>query len=222
MIVFHFSWDLDFFGFTQLGVMENPRWQLFAQSIAGTFLFTVGISLHLAHGGGVKWRSFLRRLAILLLAAAAISLASWFFDPEAMIWFGILHCIALSSVIGLAFLRLPALVTALAAAAAFTAPHILTSDFFNPPYWLWLGLSNEFPPADDYIPLLPWFGFVLAGIAVAKTVLALAPMNKFTAWQPRLLVARTLVLAGRHSLIVYLAHQPLLVGALWLFTQAVD
>ena len=219
MIVFHFSWDLEFFGIANIGVTENLFWIWFAKSIAATFLFTVGMSLNLAHGNGVRRQPFLKRLAILMLAASAITLASWFFDAEGVIWFGILHSIAVSSVLGLAFLRLPALVIAAAAAAVFAAPHFLTSDFFNPPYWLWLGLSREFPPADDYIPLLPWFGFVLAGIAFAKLVRARTPAHPWTAWQPHSALSRLLVLAGQHSLIVYLVHQPLLIGLLWVFTQ---
>lgn len=217
MIVFHFSWDLDFFGITDMGVAESRAWQWFAKSIAATFLFTVGISLHLAHAGGVRMPSFLRRLGVIVLAAAAITLASWWFDPEGTIWFGILHCIAVSSVIGLAFLRLHPAVTALAAVAALFAHFILTTDALNHPGWLWLGLSREFPPANDYIPLLPWTGFVLAGIACAQIIRARVLDTAFAGWQPRSGLARLLAFAGRHSLLIYLVHQPLLIGLLSVF-----
>ncbi len=219
MVVFHFTWDLEFFGLANPGVTENLGWIWFAKAIAGTFLFTVGISLYLAHGNGVRWQPFLKRLLILVAAAAAITIASRMMDPEGTIYFGILHCIAASSVLGLAFLAMPAWLVAIAAAAAFAAPWFLTSDFFNPPGWLWLGLSRDFLPANDYVPLLPWLGNVLAGIAFVKFVLARFPLASLTAWQPQDTVTRTLTLAGQYSLLIYLVHQPLMIGAFWALTQ---
>lgn len=219
MAVFHFSWDLEFFGLTEWGVAEHWAWQLFAKSIAATFLFTAGISLHLAHSGGIRTLPFLRRLGVIALAAAVITAASWWFDPGGTIWFGILHCIAVSSVIGLAFLRLHPAATALAAAVALSAHFFLTTDALNHPGWLWLGLSREFPPANDYIPLLPWTGFVLAGIAFSQIARARIPHAKLAAWQPRGFVSGLLTLAGRHSLLIYLVHQPMLIGLLAAYTQ---
>lgn len=219
MIAFHFSWDLEFFGLADWGVSEHWAWLLFAKCIAATFLFTVGVSLYLAHTDGIRPQAFLRRLAMIALAAFAITLASWWFDPEGTIWFGILHCIAVSSVIGLAFLRMHPAVTALAAAVTLTAHFFMTTDALNHPAWLWLGLSREFPPANDYLPLLPWTGFVLAGIAFANIVLARISPAKLAAWQPRGLIPRLLSLAGRHSLLIYLVHQPLLIGAVSLYAQ---
>lgn len=85
------------FGLADLGgVSEYPLWVVFARAIAGSFLALVGVSFYLAHGQGIRWRGFLRRLSMI---AAAITMLSYFFDPEAMIWFGILHCIAVSLVL---------------------------------------------------------------------------------------------------------------------------
>lgn len=219
MIAFHFSWDLEFFGLANWGVSEHWAWLLFAKSIAATFLFTVGISLHLAHSKNIRTQAFLRRLAVIAFAAGAITLASWWFDPDGTIWFGILHCIAVSSVIGLAFLRLHPAVTMLTAAAVLTAHYFLTTDALNYPGWLWLGLSREFPPANDYIPLLPWTGFVLAGIAFAQILRARIADARLAAWQPHGIALRWLTAAGRHSLLIYLVHQPLLIGLLAAYTQ---
>jgi uncharacterized membrane protein len=80
---------------------------------------------------------------------------------------------------------------------------------------VWLGLGTEIIPSNDYNPLLPWFGYVLLGIAVARVI----PPEKWPRWRPHSLAGRTLCLAGRHSLIVYLVHQPLLMAALWLVAQ---
>ncbi len=217
MAVYHFAFDLEMFGLTNLGgVSEHPLWVVFARAIAGNFLALVGVSLYLAHGQGIRWGGFLRRLAMIVAAAAAITVLSYFFDPEAMIWFGILHCIALSSVIGLAFLRLPLPVVLIAAALCFVAPYVLTAPVFKSPTLLWLVLTDEPLPSNDYNPLLPWFGAVLIGIAIARIVLPFARAGgNWAKWQPDALVTRTLALAGRHSLLVYLVHQPILIGLVY-------
>jgi uncharacterized membrane protein len=219
MAVYHFSWDLEFFGLAELGVTEHLPWLLFAKAIAATFLFTVGVSLHLAHSAGVRSQPFLRRLGLIALAAAAITAASWWFDPEGTIWFGILHCIAVSSLIGILFLRAHPALTAIAAVAALAAPLFLTTEALNHPGWLWLGLSREFPPANDYIPLLPWTGFVLAGIVFAQITRARVSDAKLAAWHPRNALSKLLTLVGRHSLLIYLVHQPLLIGALSVYAR---
>jgi uncharacterized membrane protein len=217
MAVYHFSWDLEFFGFADLGVAEHPLWITFARAIAASFLALVGTGLVLAHGKGVKLRPLLRRLALIAAAAAAITAASYIADPDGMIWFGILHCIAVSSVVGLAFLRWPVIVVILAGMACVAAPHFAASPLFNGLGWVWLGLGTEVIPSNDYNPLFPWFGYVLFGIAAARIV----PPERWPRWQPHGAIGRVLCLAGRHSLIVYLVHQPLLMGILWLVTQAV-
>ena len=54
MAVYHFTWDLEFFGYVLPGTTGFGAWKLFARCIASSFLFLVGISLVLAgrgHGG---------------------------------------------------------------------------------------------------------------------------------------------------------------------------
>lgn len=219
MAAYHFSWDLEFLGLASLGVTENPLWIAFARSIAASFLALVGASLVLAHGSGIRWRGFFRRLAMVGVAAAAITLLSWFADPDGIIWFGILHCIVVSSLLGLSFLRAPVWLVIAAAIACLAAPVFLTSPAFNGAGWLWLGLATEPIPSNDYNPLLPWFGCVLAGIAIARLVLPPADGAAWAQRQPHSAVSRALALAGRHSLLVYLAHQPILMGLLWTVAQ---
>jgi uncharacterized membrane protein len=217
MAVYHSVWDLAFFDLADLGPTEKPFWIWFARATAGSFLMLVGVGLYLAHGGGVKWRPFLRRLAIIAVAASAISIASWLSDPDGVILFGILHCIAVSSVIGLFFLRVPVSLVIALAMLCLAAPSYLTSPAFNGLGWLWLGLASEPLPSNDYNPLLPWFGMVLTGIAVARMI----PRDKWPAWQPHDIVTRGLALIGRHSLLFYLLHQPVLMGCLYAVTKAI-
>ena len=177
MAVYHFAWDLSFFSLADFGVTENPLWIAFARAIAGSFLALVGVGLYLAHGDGVRWPGFLRRVAVIAFWALAISVASYLADPDGVILFGILHCIAVSSVIGLLFLRAPLALVIAAAIACLAAPSFLTSPAFNGLGWVWLGLGSEVRPSNDYNPLLPWFGMVLSGIAIARIV----PRDKWPA-----------------------------------------
>ena len=220
MAVYHFTWDLEFFGYTEPGLTAVGGWKLFARCIASSFLFLVGVGLFLAHRQGIRWRGFFRRLAMIAGAAAAISLATYIAVPGGFIFFGILHEIALASLLGLAFLRLPATFVLLAAALVIAAPHFLRSELFDHPVWWWTGLSTFRPHSNDYVPVFPWFGAVLIGVAVAKRGFRSGLADRLTgrtfgAW------SRPLILAGRHSLAFYLIHQPVLIACLWLFSQAV-
>src|SRR5690606_3045260 len=91
----------------------------------------VGVSLVLAHGNGIRWKNFWKRLARIVAAAAAITVATRFATPDSFIFFGILHHIALASVLGLLFVRLPAFVTAIAALLVVAAPHYLRMPVFD-------------------------------------------------------------------------------------------
>ena len=217
MAVFHFVWDLAFFDLADFGPTEKPFWIWFARATAGSFLMLVGVGLYLAHGDGVNWASFRRRFAVIAFWALVISLASWITDPDGVILFGILHCIAVSSVIGLLFLRAPVPIVIALAIFCLAAPSVLASPAFNGLGWLWLGLASEPLPSNDYNPLLPWFGVVLTGIAVARLI----PRDKWPAWQPHDIVTRGFALIGRHSLLFYLVHQPVLLGILYAVTKAI-
>lgn len=218
MAIYHFTWDLEFFGYVPPGMTAVGGWKLFARCIASSFLFLVGVSLFLGHAKAIRWPGFIRRLAMVAGAALAITLVTYFAVPNGFIFFGILHEIALASVLGLAFLRLPAIVTLLAAAAVIAAPHYLRADFFNDPWWWWTGLSASYPRSNDYVPVFPWFAAVLIGIAAAKIATQTGLLARLaTIRAPRW--TWPLAFGGRHSLAAYLIHQPVLIACVWLFAQ---
>lgn len=221
MAVYHFTWDLEFFGYAPPGMTTQGGWKLFARLIAGSFLFLVGFSLVLAHGRSIRWRAFGIRLAMVAGAALVITVATRIAMPDRFIFFGILHCIAVSSVLGLAFLRLPAVLTALVGIAVMLAPPYLASTVLGHGPLLWLGLSVFPVHSNDYVPLFPWFGPVLLGIASARLVVSRGWLSAIASMggeqNP---VARPLAFAGRHSLAVYLIHQPVLIGLVYLASLA--
>ncbi|WP_245408844.1 heparan-alpha-glucosaminide N-acetyltransferase [Rhizobium wuzhouense] len=209
MATYHFSWDLEFFGYLAPGTSTEGFLRIYARSIASTFLFLAGFSLVLAHYPTLRLNAFLRRFAVILGAALAISAATFWFTPEGWIFFGILHCIALASLIGLLFLRLPVIVTLLVAGAALLLPGFFRSTAFDTPFLWFAGLSENLPRSNDYVPLFPWIGALLIGIAIARLLVdqgllpRLSRLPDGPAW---------LRWAGRHSLTVYLLHQPVLIA----------
>lgn len=218
MAIYHFAWDLEFFGYVPQAMTAVGGWKLFARCIASSFLLLVGVSLFLGHGEGIRWRGFRLRLAMVAAAALAITAVTYVAMPNGFIFFGILHQIALASVLGLAFLRLPAAVTLVVAALAIAAPHYLRSPFFDDPWWWWTGLSENRPRSNDYVPVFPWFAAVLIGIAAARIAARTGLLERLAA----LGVPRwtwPLSFGGRHSLAVYLIHQPVLIACVWLFAQ---
>ena len=219
MVVYHLAWDLSFLQLIATDVVGHPAWQLFARTIAATFLILVGVGLVLAHGREVRWKPFWRRLAVIAGAALAIKVANRFDIPDEYIFFGILHCIALSSVLALPFLRAPAIVLAAVAAFCFAAPRLFTNPALDGPLFEWLGLGSELPSTNDYVPVFPWFGFVLLGLWAGRLVLPLAPRSPSVPRRWHHPLSCGLVWSGRRSLLIYLVHQPVLLGALTLLVH---
>jgi uncharacterized membrane protein len=215
MVAFHFTFDLALFGHIPFDTMGQPFWYYAARMIAGTFLVLSGISLWLAHGQGIRWGAFQRRLAQVGGGAALVTLASIWLVPGGPIWFGILHAIAATSLLGLIALRLPWPVTLALAAAIFAAAWGPRFQAFDPLWLVWTGLAETRPMMGDYVPLVPWAAPALAGVALAKAL----RIDLWPGRAPSPLLHR-LAFPGRHSLVIYLIHQPILIGLfnlhLWL------
>ncbi|MFO1184665.1 MAG: heparan-alpha-glucosaminide N-acetyltransferase [Bauldia sp.] len=216
MVVYHFAWDLSNANLIAVDVGVDPAWRWFAHLIAGTFLAIVGISLVLASEGGIDWPSYFRRLALIVAGAAGVSATTWLVFPDAFVFFGILHAIAFASVAALPFLALPAWLAAAAGALCLAAPAFLAIPAFNTPLLLWLGLYTVPPASVDFVPVFPWFGVTLLGVAAARFALAWRPATAWARPLPPGWLPQGLRLLGRWSLVIYLVHQPLLFGVVGL------
>jgi len=217
MFVYHFIWDLGFFNIIPAAFPQSPGFQFFGHIIATTFLALVGVSHALSARGGVDWHAYLLRLAMVAGAAALVTLATWYLFPDATIFFGILHCIVVASLLTLVFTRAPWFVTGLVAAAMIAAPFFLASASFDSSNW-WLGMGFEEPRTNDWRPVLPWAGFTLAGLALAQAGLRYGAPEFLIRWSASNPVDRTLIFGGRHSLLIYLAHQPVLISIAFLLS----
>jgi uncharacterized membrane protein len=208
MVVYHFAWFAQEGGLVALGIGQSLGWHVFQRSIATTFFALVGVSLSLAGAPAVRWAPFLRRLGLVAGGALVVTATSLVLDPARVVRFGILHSIATCSVLALVALRLADLPLVMLGLALSLVGLFLRLPAFDTPWLHWTGLSPRQPPTFDIQPLLPWLGVVLIGGWLGR-------------WLPQTSAAgaalpgaggRLLGRLGRHSLLLYMAHVPVLVG----------
>ena len=214
MILIHFVFDLVFFDGFELTL---PPWFQYLQQYGHLFFILIsGICATLGS------KSF-RRGLIVFGAGLAVSYATLFADyvvgmEGLRIWFGILHLLGLCMLVYPLFRRLPwwalaLLGTAFVALGIWFARTPVTVDFLFP-----LGLrSGNIFTGSDYFPVFPGLGWFLLGAALGKTVYrskrSLLPNVPSECW-----IFRYFRFFGRHSLEIYLVHQPILLGIALLIT----
>jgi len=211
MFVFHFNYDLSFFGYLEINFLEEPFWANFRRIIVSSFLLLVGISIVLANRKPLNIKRFMRRLILLTIYALLVTLGSYFMFPESYIYFGILHFIVIASVLGLLFRKLYWF--NLTFGIVLVLLDIFYSNaFFNDPAINWLGLMTHLPYTEDYVPLIPWFGVVLIGMFIGKALFTENNTPTWLVWKTTNPITKMLSFGGRHSLHIYILHQPVFIG----------
>ena len=125
-------------------------------------------------------------------AALAVTVVTYFAFPESYIFFGILHCIAVSSVLALPFLRLHPALTLAAAVFCLVAPRIFTNPALDAPWLDWLGLGASDPVTNDYVPIFPWFGLALIGVAAGRLMLPRRETIGLARWRAEDVLSRAI------------------------------
>jgi len=210
MIVYHFSFDLNWFAFIRADFDHDPFWLGFRGLIVSAFMLLVGLSLLLAHRAGITRRHFWRRIALIAFCAIVVSVASYLTFPQTFITFGILHCIAVASVLAWPLTRFPR-AALVAGAAIIVTGNFVALPLFDTPWLQWVGMMTHKPATEDYVPLLPWLGVVMLGISLGHWL----SLQQFRPLRPlSRLTPHWLIWMGRHSLLIYIVHQPVLIGLL--------
>ena len=194
MIIYHFFFDLDYLGIADIN-LNDIGWILFQRVIGSMFLLLAGISIVLSERKHHDYMRHARRAAILGAVALLITAATWIYPHEGFIKFGIIHMIALSTLIAPLFLRFGWMnvVLGIIIIAAGLQVHYTDID-----YLFWLGPITKGYFALDHYPLVPWFGLVLIGTYLGQKI---EFKNRKEGW---------LEIMGRNSLMIYLIHQPVI------------
>ncbi|EAR08012.1 heparan-alpha-glucosaminide N-acetyltransferase [Reinekea blandensis] len=214
MAIFHFCYDLSVFGFLTFE-MNGGFFTWFRFLIVTLFFTSVGAGLYLAHYPTIRWRKFWWREAKIAAGALIISISTLLMYPRSWVWFGVLHFITVASVLALPFVRRPAL--ALTIGVSVFLLYNLTPWFNLHPLWVAFNDPLNLPKGtQDLTRLIPWVGMVLIGIWLGQqrffgfSALPLGPLE------------RPVQFISRHSLLIYLFHQPPLFGLAWLIHKLVN
>jgi uncharacterized membrane protein len=213
MVGYHLLFDLGefsgvkrFLGFST--DLSSVAWSAAQYFFAGLFIVLSGIS-------GTLSRSNLRRGLKLLAVSVAVTVATYVFDPTSAVYFGILQCLAVSMLIyGAALEKVGPVACAVWGALAIglgAALPVLQKALAVRFDWLLpLGIHSPSFSSFDYFPMIPWFGIFLAGAALGKSIYP--SKQSLLPWR---LPPTFVNAAGRHSLLIYIVHQPVIMGVLY-------
>ncbi len=224
MVVYHFVWDLTYFKLYQASMSAGP-WYLFARTIGSIFIFLLGVSLTLDYArhqatrqktapSSGRFKRYLMRGVRIFGLGMVITLVTYVAIGRGFVIFGILHLLGCSIILAYPFLGYRPWVNLLVGLAIIGCGVYLDSLRVPFPWLIWLGIAQRGVYMSDYYPLVPWFGVVLVGIFAGYTLYPRGIRRFALRDRSNIVVVRVLSFLGRHSLAIYLTHQPILLALL--------
>lgn len=207
MIAYHFAYDIN----SILGVNINFMsgfWYWFSK-FSGIFIFVSGISAGFS-------RKVLQNGIKLLVVAIGISAVTYFVLDGLFIRFGVIHFLAVCMLLYLLLQKLNVWVLgSLVVGIALLTPVVRQASVST---WLLLPLGLTYPGYNsvDYFPLFPYLAVFILGIIAYKLY-----YHKGRSIFPINLKSRLLENISRNSLLIYVVHQPVLIGLLLLYKYLV-
>ena len=218
MVVFHFCYDLKYLSGFNLIWFQGIAQNVWRCSISWTFLFISGIMCALSKN---NFRRAIQYGVVALLVWAVTTIAA----VDKPISFGIIFCIfactlvaALAEKAGiaaegpvaavvlfLAFLCLQGIQTG--QLNILGAKVIVPKGLYSTECLAWLGFPGPKFASGDYYPLLPYLFDYLAGSAMGRWFRG----NGWPNWMSGIRFT-PLEWIGRHALLIYVLHQPILLA----------
>ncbi len=219
MVAYHGMYDLvDIIGLGAPWYTGLPGY-IWQQSICWTFILLSGMCWQLS-------RHHVKRGLLLVGCGAAITLVTWLVMPSQRILYGVLNLLGLSALLLIplekVFRKIPAWAGLAGALLLFALTRNVSRGSLGfeglvlcpLPEWLYttdlfavVGFHSPSFWSTDYFPLLPWFFLFCAGYFLWSG------LSKSSRAKELLQTGvRPLSFLGRHSLVIYLLHQPVLMG----------
>jgi uncharacterized membrane protein len=228
MTVYHFCFDLNYFGWIRQDFYHDPVWTWQRSAIVSLFLLCAGAGQAVALHQGQTWEKFWRRWAQVALCALLVSVVSFGANSKTFIYFGVLHGIAAMLII----VRLTAHwgawlwpLGALAIASKFIAFHAVSAasslQFLNERGFNIVGWISKLPITEDYVPIFPWLGVMWWGVAAAQWLLTNRRDVMTGGISPSARPLHWLAWLGTWSLAWYMVHQPVMMGVMSLLKALV-
>ena len=202
MIILHFIYDL-----SELYRFVPPVWGILSllQSYGGTVFFLIsGICVTLG-------RKFLRRGIVVLGCGLLVSAVSGFAGIP--IRFGVLHALGVCMLLWQFFKAASAKLLLFTGLGAVVLGFVFEEFTVSSPLFYPLGLTASGFESADFFPLFPYLGYFLLGARLGQILYprrrSLLGNHEFSG-----AVSRFFSFCGRHSLLLYLIHQPLLIFAI--------
>lgn len=226
MIAYHGLWDMVFVFGINIPWFGSKGCYIWQQSICWVFILLSGFCVNFS-------RRKLKRAVTVLLCSAVISIVTIAAMPYAAVKFGVLSLIGSCMLFMIPLDRLFSKIHPIAGAVISLLLFAVTKNvpfgslgfedmnIASLPEWLYSNLVTAyigFPPADfsssDYFPLIPWLFLFSAGYFTHHIFSRYELLHILSAVK-----AKPLEWLGRHSLIIYMLHQPLVYGVIWLTTK---
>ena len=204
MLVLNFVTDLNHFGI--MNTETGDQWWWMARIAASLFVGISGVSYFLAHRLEYDFIKTSGRTQRLIFWAFVITIITYIFEPSAYVRFGVLHLLALASIVAFPVARKPEFALGIGLI-------LLIIPLSSNSNLVWLGLRETGFIAVDYFPLNPWLGIFFIGLALASRIYPEGKPLTEIQWPERWLWF------GRNTLTIYVIHQPILIGLLVLTGQ---
>ncbi|MBE8538953.1 DUF1624 domain-containing protein [Geoglobus acetivorans] len=211
MLISNFVTDLQYFaGYDQYQMF----WRMFALLTASMFVFISGVSAWMSHFHA-SMSKFLKRFFRLFGLGLAITVFTKIFLEEGTIYFGVLHFLAIAGLLAIPFLKFGPYNLFLA--IPFFAGKFLVEGLHSENLLLLpLGITPVPFFTFDYFPVFPWFGVFLLGVGTGA-VFYPDGVRRFDFIFPENPVSGMVSALGRHTLEIYLIHQPVFASLLLLY-----
>ncbi len=221
MIIYHTVWDMVY--------IFNEQWPWYSSVYAHIWQRSICISFILISGFcSAMSSSRIKRGITVLLGGVLVSVVTNVFMPDEPIYFGVLVLIGSCMLISVPLDKLISNVNSYAGIIVSLAlflllgnmdkgyilSFILPRSLYKGPVMSYIGFGEMRYKGADYFPLIPWIFIFLAGCFLFR-IIRDRDMLKYAKKGIAPFSAM-----GRHTLLIYLVHQPVIYGALWLFYKA--